>query len=29
MQKLAQLTAIPLIEKISNANANPITQIHH
>ena len=27
MQKLAPLTAIPLIEKISFANANPIKQI--
>ena len=27
MQKLAPLTAIPLIENISFANANPIAQI--
>ena len=27
MQKLAPLTAVPLIENISYANANPITQI--
>ena len=26
-QKLAPLTAIPLVENISLANANPITQI--
>ena len=29
MQKLAPLTAIPLIKKISFANANLITQMFH